>query len=119
MAGPFQLCAAGPQQGDRGALLAAGLLHGLMDFQHYRSHGLTEVRVRLRAAAVLALHLSLVWVGFGGTAVLGSWHWRLAEPQAGCSGWRPGLLEFNASPASAQWELAWPRAGLYMGSTGA
>lgn len=27
--------------------MAAGLLHSLMDFQHYKSHGLTEVRGRL------------------------------------------------------------------------
>lgn len=47
VAGTFQLSAAVPRQGDRGAVVAAGLLYRLMDFQHYKSHGLTEVRVRL------------------------------------------------------------------------
>lgn len=77
MAGTFQLsvqlC-----HGDREAVVAAGLLHGLMDFQHYNSHGLTQVRVRLSGQQhFLALHLSLVWVGFGGhcccTGLLALW----------------------------------------------
>lgn len=75
MAGTFQLsvqlC-----HGDREAVVAAGLLHGLMDFQHYNSHGLTQVRVRLSGQQQF-LPFTSPWFGWalGATAaVLGCWH---------------------------------------------
>lgn len=100
--------------------MAAGLLYRLMDLQHHKSHGLTDVRVRLSG---LFLPFTCPWFGWAlgavavpGLLALGRW---LVEPLAGCSGQRPAHLEFNTNPASAYWELAWPRAGLYMGSMGA
>lgn len=44
-----------PQPGDRGAVVAAGLLHELMDFQHCKSHGLTQGRARLSGQQHLGL----------------------------------------------------------------
>lgn len=57
--------------------MAAGLLYRLMDFQHCKPHGLTEVRVRL-SGQHQSLPFACPWFewALGATAaVLGSWHW--------------------------------------------
>lgn len=58
-------------------MVAAGLLHKLMDFQHYKSHGLTEVRVRLSGQhQFLPFICPLFGWALGATAAVpGSWHW--------------------------------------------
>lgn len=73
-------------------MVAAGLRHGLMDFQHYKSHGLTgQGRVRLSGQQQQFLPFTWPWFGWAllywapGT---GDWH----------SLWQDALDSWNLMP---------------------